>query len=126
MTNPELIALVERYFAAVDAKDVDATLAVLAPDCSITVETAGVRHCGRDTEIRGMFERLFGHFESFWHGDFNHVVDDEAGTVASQFLVRNLAADGTRQEKHNCNFFWVKNGQISAVSVYMTGVNTLT
>ena len=47
-------------------------------------------------------------------------------TVASQFVVRNLAADGTRQEKHNCNFFWVKNGQISAVSVYMTGMNTLT
>ncbi len=125
-TNPEMIALVERYFAAVDAKDLDGTLATCAPDCCITVETASVQHRGRDLEIRKMFERLFEHFDTIWHGNFHHVADEEAGTIASQFLVRNADYDGARQEKHNCNFFHVENDHFSAVSVYMSGENTLT
>jgi len=126
MTKPELIALVERYFAAVDAKDIEGTLAACAADCCITVETAGVQHRGRDGEIREMFERLFERFDTIWHGDFHHVADEQTGTIASQFLVRNLAPDGARQEKHNCNFFWAENGEFSAISVYMSGTNTLT
>ena len=126
MTKPEMIALVERYFAAVDAKDLEGTLAVCAPECCITVESAGVAHRGRDDAIRAMFEGLFERFETIWHGDFHHVADEETGTIASQFLVRNLAHDGARQEKHNSNFFRVENGQFAAISVYMSGVNTLT
>ena len=126
MTKSEMIDLVERYFAAVDAQDVEGTLATCAADCRITVETAGVEHQGRDTEIRAMFEGLFERFESVWHGDFHHVVDEQAGTIASQFLVRNLATDGARQEKHNCNFFRVEDGRLAAISVYMSGANTLT
>lgn len=37
------IALVERYFAAVDAEDLPGVLATLAKDCVFTVETHGVR-----------------------------------------------------------------------------------
>ena len=125
-TKAELIALVERYFAAVDAKDLEKTLATLTTDCSITVETAGVRHHGRDDEIRKMFEGLFERFDTTWHGDFRHVVDEEAGLIASQFTVRNRTPDGTRQEKYNCNFFRIERGQLSAISVYMMGPNTLT
>lgn len=125
MTKPEMIALVERYFAAVDAMDIEGTLATCSPDCCITVETAGVQHRGRDGEIRGMFEGLFERFDSVWHGDFHHVADVESGTIASQFLVRNEAADGTRHEKHNCNFFVIGDGRFTAVSVYMSGANTL-
>ena len=126
MTKPEMIALVERYFAAVDAKDLQATLAVCASDCCITVETAGVEHRGRDGAIRTMFEGLFERFETIWHGDFVHVADETTETIASQFLVRNLAHDGARQEKSNSNLFRIENGKFSAISVYMSGVNTLT
>ena len=126
MTKPEMIALVERYFAAVDAMDLEGTLATCAPECRITVETAGVQHSGRDSEIRGMFASLFERFDSVWHGDFHHVADEQSRTIASQFVVRNVAADGTRQEKHNCNFFRVRGGQFDAISVYMSGPNTLT
>lgn len=126
MTKQEMIALVERYFAAVDAKDLDGTLDTCAADCCITVETAGVQHCGRDGEIREMFARLFERFETIWHGDFDHVADEQEGTIASQFLVRNLDNDGTRQEKQNCNFFRVEDGRFVAISVYMSGQNTLT
>jgi ketosteroid isomerase-like protein len=126
MNKTEMIELVERYFAAVDAKDLEGTLSTCTPDCRITVETAGVTHSGRDDAIRTMFEGLFARFETLWHGDFGHVVDEEAGTIASQFTVRNLAPDGERQEKYNCNFFRVEDGRLAAISVYMMGPNTLT
>jgi ketosteroid isomerase-like protein len=128
MTRPQMIELAERYFTCVDAKDVEGTLATLSADCSITVETAGVQHHGRDIEIRGMFEGLFERLETLWHGDFRHIVDVESGTIASQFVVRNLTTDGERHEKHNCNVFRVDNDndRFGQVSVYMMGVNTLT
>ena len=125
MTKPEMIALVERYFVAVDAKDVEGTLAHYTPDCCITVENAGIQHVGRDTAIRDMLERMFGQFESIWHGEFRHVADEEASTIASQFLYRNVALDGTRGEAHNCNIARVEDGRFSAISVYMA-TNTLT
>ena len=126
MTKPQMIELAERYFACVDAKDVEGTLATLSADCIITVETAGVQHHGRDIEIRGMFEGLFERLEMLWHGDFRHIVDIEAGTIASQFVVRNLTTDGERHEKHNCNVFRLDDDRFGQVSVYMMGVNTLT
>ena len=124
MTKPEMIALVERYFAAVDAKDLEGTLASYTPDCCIRVGTAGVEVCGRDGDIRDMIVELFGRFETMWHGEFHHVVDEEAGTIASQFLYRNVAPDGTRREDHNCNIARVENGRFTAISTYMT-LNTL-
>ena len=39
---------------------------------------------GRDTAIRGMYERLFARYASVWHGDFDHVVDPGPG--ASRLL----------------------------------------
>ena len=38
----EQIELVETYFRAVDAEDIDAVLSTLADDCTFTVETDGV------------------------------------------------------------------------------------
>lgn len=124
MNKPEMIALVERYFAAVDTKDLEGTLACYTSDCSITVETAGIQVAGRDGDVREMIEQLFERFETMWHGEFHHVVDEEAGTIASQFLYKNLAPDGTRREDHNCNFARVVDGKFSAISTYMTQ-NTL-
>jgi ketosteroid isomerase-like protein len=125
MTKPELRALVERYFAAVDAKDLEATLANYTADCCIRAETAGVQHTGRDTEIRDMLERMFKQCETIWHGEFHHVADSAAGTIASQFLYRSVALDGTRLEDRNCNIARVEDGRFSAISVYMAQ-NTLT
>ena len=55
----QLTELAESYFRMVDAKDMDGALALLTPDCRITVETAGVVHEGRDVGVRTMFHRLW-------------------------------------------------------------------
>jgi uncharacterized protein (TIGR02246 family) len=119
-TKPEMIALVERYFAAVDAKDIEGTLACYTPDCQITVETAGVQVRGRDGEIREMIEQLFERMESMWHGEYHHVVDEEAAAIASQFVYRSRTADGASREDHNCNFATVEDDRFSTISTYMT------
>lgn len=119
-----LTALVEQYFAAVDRMDLAGTLACFSADATVTIATFDVVYRGRDDAVRGMYERLFARYASVWHGDFDHVVDPP-GRIASQFTVRNRSPDGLLVEKHNCNFFRCSEGMIVAMTVYMSGDNSL-
>ncbi len=119
-----ITALVIHYFAAVDRMDLQATLDCFAVDARVTVATFDSVYQGRDTEIRGMYSRLFGRYASVWHGDFDHVVATPL-RIASQFTVRNVSPQGTVTVKHNCNFFRLHEGRICDMSVYMSGDNSL-
>jgi ketosteroid isomerase-like protein len=119
-----LIMLVERYFAAVDRMDLDATLACFTADVRVTIATFDTVYQGRDTEVRGMYERLFARYASVWHGDFDHVAQPPQ-RIASQFTVRNVSAQGMLAVKHNCNFFRLREGLVCDMSVYMSGDNSL-
>ena len=119
-----LIMLVERYFAAVDRMDLDATLACFTPDARVTIASFDTVYQGRDTEVRGMYERLFARYASVWHGDFDHVAQPPQ-RIASQFTVRNVSAQGMLAVKHNCNFFRLREGLVCDMSVYMSGDNSL-
>lgn len=118
-------ALVERYFAAVDRKDLAATLACFAPDARFGIANHGVFYEGRDSGLRGMFERLNGRYARVWHGDFDHLFDLPAQRVASRFRVENTTHEGQLLHKNNCNFFWLRGGLFSQVLVYMSGDNSL-
>ena len=128
MTDRELTALVERYFAAVDRMDLEGTLDCLSPEASFTIATYDTVYRGRDTGIRGMFERLNARYAKVWHGDFDHVVQGP-NRVASRFRVENTLFDGTVRVKHNCNFFRVDRPgpqpRFDEVFVYMSGDNSL-
>ncbi len=124
MQHDALVALVERYFTAVDRKDLAGTLACLAPEVTFTIATYETVYSGRDTEVRGMFERLFARYAAVWHGDFRYVVESPT-LVACQFQVRNQAADGQKWTKSNANFFRVRDGLFGDVQVYMSGDNSL-
>lgn len=126
MTEQELIGLAEGYFAAVDRQDLEATLAFIAPDCVFRIETAQLDHLGRDDGIKRMFETFFAKWDKIWHGNFRHVADTANGRIATQFDARNSNDDGYAVDKHNCNFFTVKDGKFHRISVYMSGENTLT
>jgi ketosteroid isomerase-like protein len=119
-----LIALVERYFAAVDRMDLAATLDCFDPDARFCVATFGTLYEGRDGALREMYERLFARYQSVWHGEFDHVVD-APDRIASRFRVQNMLADGSVRIKHNCNFFRMKRGRFDEVFVYMSGDNSL-
>lgn len=124
MNRDELVALVERYFGAVDGEDFETLRAVLTEDCVFTVETHGVELHGIEA-IDGMFGKLWADHASVQHRDFTHVPDVEGARIASRFTVVNTEHDGSLTFKSNCNFFEVRGGRFSRVAVYMAGANTL-
>jgi ketosteroid isomerase-like protein len=120
MTDEDLIALVQEYFAGVDSEDVDRVLSTLTEDCRFTVETHQVELIGHG-EIKGMFERLWQNHSAVRHHAFTYVPSAARGQIAAQFQVR----DRSEVHKSNCNFFRLRGGRFDAVAVYMTGENTL-
>ena len=124
MTRDDMIALVQRYFAAVDAEDFDAIRATMTDDCVFTVETHGVRLDGMDA-IDSMFRRLWANHAAVRHEDFTYVPDPQSGRIAARFQVVNTHRDGALAHKSNCNFFEIRDGRFSRVAVYMAGENTL-
>lgn len=124
MTERQLIDLVERYFAAVNAMDFRAIAQTLSDDCVFTVETHDVRLTGLG-EIEPMFRRLWENHAAVCHETFTYVPAPESGRIAVRFSVVNTHHDGSRTLKSNCNFFEIRDGRFSAVAVYMAGENTL-
>lgn len=124
MTKADQIALVERYFTAVDGEDLEGVLATLRSDCAFTVETHGVALSGHD-EIAGMLRRLWANHRGVKHHGFTHVAEPEAGRIASRFSVENTELDGRITRKSNCNFFEIVEGRFARIAVYMAGPNTL-
>jgi ketosteroid isomerase-like protein len=119
-----LVHLAEAYFAAVDRMDLAATLACFTPDARFTIATYNTVYQGRDSELRGMYERLNTRYGKVWHGDFDHVVEGPE-RIASRFRVENLTFEGQTLVKNNCNFFRLRGDLFSDVFVYMSGDNSL-
>ena len=119
-----LVALVERYFAAVDRIDLAATLDCFRPDARFTIATYDTLYEDRGSGLLGMYERLFERYQRVRHADFDHVVD-APGRIASRFHVENTMFDGSLRSKNNCNFFEVRDGLFVEVFVYMSGDNSL-
>jgi len=124
MNRDARIALVTRYFDAVDGEDMPGLLDTLTPDCVFTVETHGVRLEGH-AQITTMFTRLWADHAAVLHHEFTHVSDPEGDRIAARFTVRNTEHDGSVTHKSNCNFFEIEEGRFSSVRVYMSGPNTL-
>jgi ketosteroid isomerase-like protein len=124
MDRRTLVDTTERYFAAVDAKDIEGVLAFFAPDATFSVATYDTVYRHRDDELRGMFERLFARYARIWHGDFEHVVEPP-DRIACRFRVVNVSATGETWRKNNCNFFRLRGTLFDEVVVYMSGDNAL-
>ncbi len=125
MNRSQLVALVEGYFAALDNRDVAGTLAYFVPEATFTIASYDTVYRGRDTEIRGMLERLYARYAGVWHGEFDHVVETPT-RIASRFRVRNTTHEGKYLYKSNSNFFRVRDGLLDDVYVYMSGETSLT
>ncbi|MEY2618330.1 MAG: hypothetical protein RL522_1332 [Pseudomonadota bacterium] len=125
MNRESLEAMVERYFAAVDGKNLTTALSFFTPDATFTIATYQTTFRGRDTEIAGMFERLFNRYDTIYHGHFDHVVAPP-DRIASRFEVRNGRTGHPTIHKNNANFFKLKGACFDEVFVYMSGDNALT
>lgn len=118
----------KRYFDGVDNKKLDQILDCFHQDAVLKEMTSNTVHAGRETGIRGLFERLIVDNGRVWHGNFVHTVDVEGEAICSQFSVEvepdALGLEPLRYE--NCNRFYLRDGKFTEVFVYMSGQNLLT
>jgi ketosteroid isomerase-like protein len=112
------------YFAQVDAKDMEGTLACFNDEAMFTVQTSFTTHAGK-AEIRRMFEDFFGAYESIVHKDFTCTVDEANGRIAASFEAVLTDAKGQVTRLSNTNFWRVRDGRFQEVHVYMSGTNVL-
>ena len=125
LSRAELIDLAtQKYFAKVDAKDIEATLACFHDGALFCVQTAFTRHSGK-AALRRMFEDFFGAWQTIVHRNFTCTVDEANGRIAACFEAVLTAADGTVTRLNNTNFWRIRDGKFQEVYVYMSGENPL-
>lgn len=115
---------VNRYFASVDAKNLDATLDCFADEALFCVQTAFTRHAGKSA-IRRMFVDFFGAWETIVHKDFTCTVDEKNGRIAASFEAVLTAGNGDVTRFSNTNFWRIRDGRFQEVYVYFSGANVL-
>ncbi|WP_369025456.1 nuclear transport factor 2 family protein [Qipengyuania sp. RANM35] len=125
LSRDELLDLAtQKYFANVDAKDMDATLACFHDEALFCVQTAFTRHSGK-AEIRRMFEDFFAGYADIVHKDFTCTVDEANGRIAASFEAVLTGHDGEVTRLFNTNFWRIRDGKFQEVYVYMSGANPL-
>jgi ketosteroid isomerase-like protein len=124
MSALNLEKLVEKYFAAVDSKDLSITLSFFTPDATFTIATYQSTFKGRDTEISEMFQRLFSRYDKILHTNFDHFPSSPY-RISSRFEVQNSKFGLPTIYKNNCNFFKLQDNLFHEVFVYMSGDNAL-
>ena len=125
LSRAELVDLAkQKYFASVDAKDIEATLACFHDEALFCVQTAFTRHSGK-AELRRMFEDFFGAWQTIVHRDFTCTVDEANGRIAACFEAVLTGHDGSVTRLSNTNFWRVRDGKFQEVTVYMSGENPL-
>jgi ketosteroid isomerase-like protein len=115
---------IHRYFANVDAKNMEVVLGCFNDEALFCVQTAFTRHAGK-TEIRRMFEDFFGAYAEIVHKDFTCTVDEKNGRIIASFEAVLTGHDGSKVNFFNTNFWRVRDGRFQEVYVYFSGENVL-
>ena len=125
LNRAELIDLaLKRYFANVDAKNMDAVLDCFHDEALFCVQTAFTRHAGK-AELRRMFTDFFDSWTTIIHKDFTCTVDEKNGRISASFEAVLTAEDGSVTQLFNTNFWRVREDKFQEVYVYMSGANPL-
>ena len=129
LSRAELIDFaLNKYFARVDAKDLEAALACFHDTALFCVQTAFTRHAGK-AEIRRMFEDFFAAYKTIIHRDFTCTVDAANGRITACFTAELHDHDGGVTLLTNTNFWRLRPGpegpKFQEVCVYMSGANPL-
>jgi len=115
---------VNKYFASVDRKDLDAVLDCFHDNAMMTVQTSFTIHAGKEN-IRKMFTDFMSAFDVIIHRDFTCTVDENNGRIAASFTAELTNEDGSKTYLHNTNFWRVRDDKFQEVYIYMSGENVL-
>ena len=129
LSREELIDFaLNKYFARVDAKDLDGALSCFHDTALFCVQTAFTRHSGK-SEIARMFEDFFAAYKVIIHRDFTCTVDEANGRITACFTAELHDHDGGVTLLYNTNFWRLRPGpegpKFQEVYVYMSGANPL-
>lgn len=113
-----------KYFANVDKKNLDAVLNCFHDNAMMTVQTAFAQHVGKQN-IKRMFTDFMGAYDAIVHRDFTCTVDAANGRIAASFIAELTQADGKRTFLENTNFWRVRDDKFQEVYIYMSGENPL-
>ena len=115
---------IQRYFANVDAKDMEAVLDCFHDEALFCVQTAFTRHAGK-AELRRMFEDFFDAWAQIAHKDFTCTVDEKNGRISASFEAVLTGHDDRKVTFFNTNFWRIREGRFQEVYVYFSGENVL-
>jgi ketosteroid isomerase-like protein len=114
----------EKYFAHVDAKDLDAVMDCFHDSAMLTVQNVFVVHDNKDA-IRRMFVDFMGSYDTIIHRDFVCTIDEKNGRVVASFVAELIDADGHTTLLNNTNYWRIRGDKFQEVYVYMSGANPL-
>jgi len=121
----ELVDLaLNKYFAQVDAKNLDAVLDCFHDNAMITVQSAFTTHVGKE-EIKRMFVDFMESHKTIIHRDFTCTVDQKNGRIAACFTAELEDHDGGKVLLENTNFWRIRDDKFQEVYIYMSGANPL-
>ena len=121
----ELVDLaLNKYFAQVDAKNLDAVLDCFHDNAMITVQSAFTTHVGKE-EIKRMFVDFMESHRTIIHRDFTCTVDQKNGRIAACFTAELEDHDGGKVLLENTNFWRIRDDKFQEVYIYMSGANPL-
>jgi len=125
LNREQLVELaIQRYFASVDRKNLDAVLDCFHENAMLTVQTAYATHVGH-AGLRRMFTDFFAAFATIIHRDFTCTVDEKNGRIAACFVAELVDHKGGRTLLENTNFWRIRGDRFQEVYVYMSGTNPL-
>lgn len=113
-----------KYFANVDAKNLDAVLDCFHDNAMITVQTAFTTHVGK-SGIKRMFEDFMAAHKTIIHRDFTCTVDEKNGRIAACFTAELEDHEGKTVLLENTNFWRIRGDKFQEVYIYMSGENPL-
>lgn len=115
---------INKYFASVDRKDLDAVLDCFHDNAMITTQTSFTTHAGKDN-IKRMFEDFLSAFDVIVHRDFTCTVDEDNGRITASFVAELTDNEGAKTYLENTNFWRIRGDRFQEVYVYMSGQNVL-
>lgn len=122
--NSTVELALQKYFANVDAKNIEAVLDCFHDNAMITVQTAFTIHEGK-AAIRRMFEDFMATYASIVHRDFECSVDAKNGRIAASFTAELKDDEGRTTLLENTNFWRIRDDRFQEVYIYMSGQNPL-
>ena len=113
-----------KYFANVDKKDLDAVLDCFHDNAMMTVQTAFTIHDGKEN-IGRMFTEFMSAFEVIIHRDFTCTVDEDNGRITASFVAELHDKEGNKTYLENTNFWRIRDDKFQEIYIYMSGENPL-